>query len=273
MHDIQTLAISYRDRLESSPLESRSPSFAGFANMQADPRVLTPVPPAEKQDGWKVIALSMMVLFGISTSAFAISLLDDEESKTTHVYSVSEIEERVEDAGSMQPMEPALFPAFSTQVSEDSVSEGIEEIVTRPSVKIATRRKAKERSARSSIKANACDEVACLIDGGSACCQGVANTPYEVRAFEAPSRPYRLTRAQVMGPMQSIRGRVHACYERYGYEGVAKVDLVIEPSGKVRDVELSAGSLAFQKCVERHVRTLRFAELKQPFSVSFPYKF
>lgn len=284
MHDMRMLATSYqahREALNPTPLLPTQP-------VPVDPRVILMPKPVVKEDRWRLATLLMMVFLGLSTSALAVTLAfgGDKASSTQSLRPIV-IEEPhlvAPEPSVVTPVLPeedasvALEPPTRFELPESPESSAVNpkrRPVVAPKAQSAGERRARLLAKRKPAisKQSGCDEVACLLEGGGACCPGdeVKNTSRMSEEQEQASRPYRLSRAQVMTPMQSIRGRVLACYDEHDYQGVALVEIVIAPEGSVQSFDMDDGSAAFQACVEKQVRTLEFPKLRQPFTVAYPF--
>ena len=263
MHDMRTLAASYREHAA----EEEAPHLALPSTI--DNRVLLLPKTSGVPEHWKLTALMLMVLLGLSTSALAALSFRSEPIEQRRIY--------VPEAAAAKPeslslpaftpnSEPPLYEVSVSPPSSMATPETREPVV--PEVKTS---KVRSRNPQKTRSISACDEVACLLGDGQ-CCGESAEAATKVDTEERV-RPYRLTRKQVMAPMQSIAGRVHSCFDRHDYEGVALVTLKIAESGQVQGFDLDDGSAAFQSCVEKQVTSLQFAELAQPFTVSYPFTF
>ena len=264
MHDMRTLAASYREHAA----EEEAPHLALPSTI--DNRVLLLPKTSGVPEHWKLTALMLMVLLGLSTSALAALTFGSEPAEQRRIY-VPELaaEEKPESLSlpAFTPSsEPPLYEVSVSPPSSMATPETREPVV--PEVKTSKVRSRKPRKIRS---ASACDEVACLLGDGQ-CCGESEEAAIKADAQERV-RPDRLTRKQVMTPMQSIAGRVRSCSDRHDYKGVALVTLKIAENGQVQGFDLDDGSAAFQGCVEKQVTSLQFAELAQPFTVSYPFTF
>ncbi len=271
MHDIRKLARSYQMERERSAPEL--PLELGGVSMT--PNFILQPQATSRQDSWKAIALTMMVLLGLSTSALAMKLFSDEEAKSPTLplqlqLDSSHLEAPVEaPSATVFPAEPTLYQTSSAPGSVLAPPEL--HVTTTPSLRV---REAAARVSRKAVEeVDSCDEVACLIDSSDACCQAFAS----VRASEQPAadvyRPYRPTRSELMSPLKSIHGRVESCFDKYQFSGVATVHLVLSAKGAITSFALSEGSPEFQSCIEGYVRELKFPELSQSFRFSYPFIF
>lgn len=286
MHDIRMLTKSYtahRDQQRELP--------AQFAPQTAvDPRVLL-IPTAEvRTDRFKIAMLSLMVIMGLSTSAIAVRLAMQSTpvEKSQNYKGI----ESGQESPVLLPPAPALVDAIKDegriesetpgyQVPESPESSRVnpeEHKLVVPPLPKTTKRKTparRIRSSRASVETKAaetCDEVACFLGEGGACCGQESSDRAEPDAEEErAARPYRLSRKQVMQPMKSVEGRVRSCADDFGFEGVATVALIISPEGSVQEFALDAGTSSFQSCVEAKVSSLHFPKLSQSFSTKYPY--
>jgi hypothetical protein len=284
MHDMRMLATSYQAHRESN---EPAPFFPD-RGAAVDPRVLLMPKAAPRGDRWRHATLLMMVFLGLSTSALAVTLAfrGGETIRPTQEIRpiVTEESHLVAPVPSVvvptipEGEEPALEEPAPFQVTESPESSRVnpeKRVPALPKAESVSERRARilGKSKPRISKTSGCDEVACLLDGGGACCGSEeVESPAQIsEGEEQAARPYRLSRAQVMTPMQSIRGRVLACYDEHDYSGVALVKIVIAPEGRVDTFDLDDGSESFQACVEKQVRKLSFPELKQPFTVAYPF--
>lgn len=285
MHDMRFLAKTYQEHRER---HDDSPSPIALQGAAVDPRVLLIPTMQHRFEGWKIALLSMMILVGLGASAIAVRLiLQPASAPSARNYKTIESQP--------EPSETAPVADFSlreTPIVETADSEGYELTSSpessraNPQVHQTTLPKARgaaksrgslgnnaSKSASNSTRAeDTCDEVACLVGTGGACCDLLPATGDTAREREEISeRPYRLSRAQVMGPMQSIQGRVRTCADDHAFEGVALVRIVIAADGSVDKIDVDPGGEGFQSCVSKQVQALHFPSLSQPLTVSYPY--
>ena len=285
MHDIRLLAKTYQEHNQVDESDSRIVHPAAAV----DPRVLL-MPTAEaRTDRWKILMLSAMVLVGLSTSAIAVRLVmepsPEPSSPSSKVMEVTP-QSPLSTPGVELPNVEAPSPVDATSTSyvltrspeSSAANPQTHEAVLPPTAKkrkasAKIRTPASTKSESVTKTADTCDEVACLIGVDGTCCGTLPDNRNDAQDAEdeLAERPYRLSRSQVMKPLQSVKGRVNTCADKYDYQGVALVKIVITAEGTVGSAELDDGSTEFQSCVEKQVRALRFPKLSQPFTVSYPY--
>lgn len=278
MHDMRMLAKSYSTHSRESTATTRV-QHEGTA---VDPRVLLIPRQEPSSDHWKLATLMMMVLLGLSTSALAVSLAfggSDADAPRMLLPVTSQPEEKIAPLPAIDlPVDASVskkLPSYRIHRSPESLRVNPEKRkVVAPVVESTGDRRARILAAGQPrvSKETGCDEVACLLGDGGACCGSEEDSPeMQEMSEEVAARPHRLSREQVFTPMQSIRGRVRSCFDRYEFSGVAKVTIVIAPEGNVQSFDLDAGSEPFQACVEKLVTRLKFPQLQQPFTVSYPF--
>lgn len=275
MHDIRMLAARYES--ESQEMQAGdSLRLAGVSSLQPN-HILQPEP-AKTSDRWKGPALMLLMLLGLSTSALALSLYAEPDSLVEPVF----FENERFGHGS-----PALMPTIELPNEEPRYEVTTEntspETAMRTPAKVRTSRikraavaplvtKRIHTEAPSRVEESfTCDEVACLIDSSDPCCSQYPSVRQQESQIEDHS-PYRPTRSSVMKAMRGIEDDVMGCFETYGESGLASVDFVIQTDGTVREIELSQGALTFRACIRKHVRSLKFEELRAPFRMSFPFR-
>lgn len=275
MHDIQTLAKSYQ-QAKVAPPATEALELGGVSmtpNFWLAPTV------APRRESWKGIALGLMVMLGLSTSALALSLYNNasasETSSAPRMFELDTATLRVAPDTTLseqaRPYEPAIY-RVATAPGVTASPEAQRESLAPPAISTRTTNRKASANASRITQSESCDEVACLIDGSGECCQQFESVrAKQVEIEEAPARPYRLTRSEIMKPMQSISGRVARCAETFGAQDVAMVKLNISEQGTITTLHVDHGSPGFQSCVEEQVRTLRFRELSQPFQFSYPF--
>lgn len=280
MHDIRMLAASYEE--QRGRVDEREPELA-FGGATMDPRLLLVPKLAPRTDYWRVAALGLMVLLGLSASALALTLYRNVEppaSSPTTLYvppasglPESDVSSSMATPEIVRPREPALYRMPSTP--GDTASPQTHQAQS-PTVTLRTSAepRARRRSTRVVEPVSSCDEVACILDSSDPCCEQFESVrEHEIRESPSTSRPYRPTRAQAIEPLRGIQNRVRGCFDKHDYRGVATVTLRIAPKGRVQGFELADGSPAFQRCVQDHVQAVRFGELRQPFTLSYPFTY
>tara|TARA_R110002073_G_scaffold332410_1_gene518253 strand:+ start:45453 stop:46370 length:918 start_codon:yes stop_codon:yes gene_type:complete len=277
MHDIRMLAARYEAERQT-PDAGDSLHLAGVT-MQPQ-HILQPKLPSESSERWKVPAFLLVMVLGLSTSAFALSLYAEPESlvEPTYFHTDSIRLPAVESPlptqlPSEQPLHESLSDdAVPVAVVSSPVSAGGSPSSTgRASVtpKIAKARPT-QKSTRSEV-APTCDEVACLVDSSDACCSQYEGVAQEDSVL-ADYKPYRPDRSDAMRTIRGVEADVLQCFDEHGETGLASVDFVIQTDGSVREVELSQGALGFRACVREQMRTLSFEPLQSPFKMSFPFR-
>jgi outer membrane biosynthesis protein TonB len=285
MHDMRFLAKTYQ---EHSERPHDSPSPIALQGAAVDPRVLLLPTVQPRLERWKIAMLSMMILLGLSASAIAVRLIMQPASAPS-AQNYKSVEPQPE---AVEPAPVANHSGLETPILESVDSEGyqltsspessranpqVHQAIAPPTPgatknKSALRKNAGKSASSATKAADTCDEVACLVGAGGACCELLPTSGLTAGAQEDISeRPYRLSRTQVMGPMQSISGRVRTCADDHAFEGVALVKIVIAPEGSVDKIDVDQGSEGFQSCLSKQVQTLHFPSLSQPFTVSYPY--
>jgi hypothetical protein len=81
------------------------------------------------------------------------------------------------------------------------------------------------------------------------------------------------TKGDIVFGMSKIKGRVAACYDRFGMPGLANVSVTISARGEVTDASVS-GSFAGTPtgaCVEAAVRTASFPPAKVGEMINYPF--
>ena len=251
--------------------------------------ILQPKVKSESSERWKVPAFLLVMVLGLGTSAFALSLYAEPETLLEPVYfhtdTIGRIDKPVHaprlpsQLPSEEPRYESVLPdapevattarTGSATPAERQTSSRIVRAVVTPSV---TKRRTEQTSKGSSDEgAGTCDEVACLIDSSDPCCSQYESVAQEDSVLAA-HKPYRPERSDVMRTMRAIESDVLQCFDTHGESGLASVDFVIQPDGSVREVELSQGALAFRACIRGHMRTLSFEPLRAPFTMSFPFR-
>ncbi len=290
MHDIRSLATSYDEHRQESAAANDQRSMV---NSTFDRRVLLIPQPKDPADRFKILMLSMMVLVGLSTSAIALRMalapMNASGTQTQSEFMPNEVEPAnvmppsrlvVEPSDEIRP-ELVLSPDAgsytvptspeSSQVNPERRDRVTPVVRKKRSSQISSQARAKKSEERKVAAPDSYDEVACLLGDRDACSGAETEDDEDLAEDELEGRPYRLSRSEVMQPMQSVRGRVRTCADDHDYEGVALVKIVIAPNGRVEDFDLDDGVQGFQSCVEKHVSSLRFPLLKQSFTVSYPY--
>jgi len=271
MHDMQMLATRYREHQdELTPIPPPPESTA------ADPRLLLIPTPPVRSDHWKQAAFALMVLLGLTTSALAVTLAFRPSAKTQPavgpVIATPESKPQLDAATArveVRAEEPAEQPMVEP-VAEEPVAERVKPIKTlEQSVKVAPLRRTPRNKPLKTV--SGCDEAACLLGDAEACCDSVAPSDTSDSVDAIAARPYRPSREQVMTSMRSIRGRVSRCFADHGYQGVALVKVIIAPDGSVSKFDMDDGGVGFQACVAPLVSGLEFPQLRQPFTLSYPF--
>lgn len=243
--------------------------------------ILQPKLPSESSERWKVPAFLLVMVLGLSTSAFALSLYAEPESlvEPTYFHTDSLRLPAVEaplptQLPSEQPLYEPVLEAVPVAVVEAPIAtERSASSIGRASVtpKIAKARPTQTPTSTRSEVAPTCDEVACLVDSSDACCSEYEGALQEDSVL-ADYKPYRPDRSDAMRTIRGVEADVLRCFDEHGETGLASVDFVIQTDGSVREVELSQGTLGFRACVREEMRTLSFEPLQSPFKMSFPFR-
>lgn len=287
MHDIRTLAARYESERQTSRA-GESLHLAGVTKMQPQ-HILQPKVKSESSERWKVPAFLLVMVLGLGTSAFALSLYAEPETLLEPVYfhtdNVGRIDKPVysprlpSQLPSEEPRYESVLPdapevattarTGSATTADPQTSSRIVRAVVTPRV---TKRRS-EQTPKNSVDEDfgTCDEVACLIDSSDPCCSQYESVAQEDSVLAA-HKPYRPERSDVMRTMRGIESEVLQCFDTHGESGLTSVDFVIQPDGSVREVELSQGALPFRACIRGHMRTLSFEPLRAPFKMSFPFR-
>lgn len=268
LHDIRHMAAGYRE--ECAPLKPQEdPSDLGDFMLQS---VLLPVVSRQGSDKWKLGALVAISVLGVSTAVLAVSLYDDSPLPVPPSYTAQPEPEVPVSTPKLPPLDSkASSNAFVAPQPQPSGMRGPERHVPALPPKRSLR-DTRPAAITATTSETGCDEVACLIDS-SACCPDHEERATASLDAPKPYRPYRLTRQQALQPLRAIGGRVRACFDQHDFREVATVKIIIAPSGEVQDFDLKDGSPDFQRCVERLIRPLEFDEVRQPFTLSYPFTY
>ena len=86
--------------------------------------------------------------------------------------------------------------------------------------------------------------------------------------------PGGLTKSQIQAGMRSTRLKVRGCYDRFKVAGLARIQLTINPNGRVNQVRVKgvfAGTSTGQ-CLKRVVKSARFPRFNgAPIVIRYPY--
>jgi hypothetical protein len=292
MHEIRLLAEHYRDEREAASDQRPDVQVLGGA---IDPRVLLMPATRPRTDSYRIAMLAMMILVGLSTSAIAVRMAfhaapsqgvsAPATQPATQLATQPASKGLPEAARPLEGNEPEgtakgeaqAYELKRTPARNQKPRDSRDQVVPpAPKAKRGRIKSQTQSSGAPRVKADtgpSCDEVACLVGDADACCgQEFEQQADSIRSAESlEGRPYRLSRGQVMEPMQSVAGRVRSCADKSEYQGIAMVKIVIAANGRVSSFQLDDGGADFQACVEGHVSGLRFPLLRQPFTVSYPY--
>ncbi len=261
MHDIRMLSSEYASKNSTS--DAGDSLHLDAVTMQP-PQLLLPAEPRHRLD-WKVPALLVLMLFGLSTSALALSLYSESESPPQPVFFQTLDRPQVEvPAPSLVPNEAPLLE------SEAPIEIPID---TAPIVRntVAPKQLRHTPSRHAERGAISCDEVACLLDASDPCCAAFTNASQQNSQARETYLPYRPKRSAVMRAMKSIEPAVLRCFDTHGESGIASVNFVIAEEGRVNEVQINRGTLGFRSCVREQVKSLSFDPLQRPFKMSFPF--
>ncbi len=261
MHDIRMLSSEYASKSSAS---DPGDSLHLDAVMMQPPPLLLSADPRHRLD-WKVPALLVLMLFGLSTSALALSLYTSSEAPPKPVFF-----QTLDSSQVVAPMPGRV--SYEAPLFESAIPMEAAPIDAAPIVRtVAPKQVRRMRARRVERKASSCDEVSCLLDASDPCCAAFANTSTQNSEVREAYLPYRPKRSAVMRAMKSIEPAVLRCFDTHGESGIASVSFVIAAEGHVNEVQLGKGTLGFRACVRNQVKTLSFDPLQRPFKMSFPY--
>jgi hypothetical protein len=121
-----------------------------------------------------------------------------------------------------------------------------------------------------------CDEVSCVLDNyAGACCEQFrrARGPRSPEDYpDTASLQDRPPTEEIRSMLTTDRRAVSSCAVEANFEGVLKVKIKIDPSGKVTAVSIEDQEAQLVGCVSRVMKKHTFSPSRSGATVSFPYQ-
>ena len=133
----------------------------------------------------------------------------------------------------------------------------------------------KKDPVKSATSTSGCDEIACLVTPGKACCKKYnrKSSSSNSKSSSSSNLPVQLTKSDVTKGISKIRGRVKACGDKHKGKGTVFAKMKIAGSGRVSSVNTSGGSSTLQRCVASAVKKASFRKTQKGMSVKYPFSF